>query len=195
MTYGIPYIVARTCLNYVPHVSPSSSRSRRGHIQPPRAPPWWVWQSKTLTAGALGRGSRRRSHGELDGFHHHQARRCLQLRRHACTANNAGSFQYYLTMTSDPETGFMTLPEVVADQLIEKFDEFSLSNNGTNFEFGSVSNSTSMSTWVEPRKLALEPSCDLVLPRYKCLLLVTGICNARSVMGMMPITSVHLCPL
>jgi hypothetical protein len=89
----------------------------------------------------------------------------------------------------------MTLPEVVADQLIEKFDEFSLSNNGTNFEFGSVSNSTSMSTWVEPRKLALEPSCDLVLPRYKCLLLVTGICNARSVMGMMPITSVHLCPL
>jgi hypothetical protein len=28
-----------------------------------------------------------------------------------CTADGAGSFQRYLTMTSDPETGLVTLPE------------------------------------------------------------------------------------
>jgi hypothetical protein len=36
------------------------------------------------------------------------------------TADGAGSFQRYLTMTPDPETGLVTLPEVVTGQLIEK---------------------------------------------------------------------------
>jgi hypothetical protein len=54
-----------------------------------------------------------------------------------CTADGAGSFQRYLTMTSDPETGLVTLPEAAMGQLVEKFDEISLYNNVANVEFGS----------------------------------------------------------
>jgi hypothetical protein len=42
------------------------------------------------------------------------------------TADGAGSFQSYLTMTLDPKTGFVTLPEVVTNQLVENFDEILL---------------------------------------------------------------------
>jgi hypothetical protein len=34
-----------------------------------------------------------------------------------CTADGAGSFQRRLTMPPNPETGFMTLPEVVTGEL------------------------------------------------------------------------------
>jgi hypothetical protein len=51
-----------------------------------------------------------------------------------CTADGAGSFQCYLTMTPDPETGLVTLPEVVMNPLVEKFGEFSLCNLVTDFE-------------------------------------------------------------
>jgi hypothetical protein len=81
-----------------------------------------------------------------------------------CTANNTKSFRCYLTMTSDPETGFMMLPEATTDQLVKKFDKISLSNNSVGFEFGSASNSTSTSTWVETREPAPKPSCGLILP-------------------------------
>jgi hypothetical protein len=40
------------------------------------------FRSKTPTAGAPGKGSRRKSHGELDGFRHHQANSRSQPRRH-----------------------------------------------------------------------------------------------------------------
>jgi hypothetical protein len=43
-----------------------------------------------------------------------------------CTTDGTGLFQRYLTMTLDPETGLVTLPEVVTDPIVEKFDEFSL---------------------------------------------------------------------
>jgi hypothetical protein len=43
-----------------------------------------------------------------------------------CTADGASSFQHYLTMTPDPETGFVMLPEVAMNQLIEELDEISL---------------------------------------------------------------------
>jgi hypothetical protein len=36
-----------------------------------------------------------------------------------CTADGAGSFLHYLTMTPDPETRLVTVPEVVTGQLIE----------------------------------------------------------------------------
>jgi hypothetical protein len=63
------------------HVSlPSSYRSRRGHIHLPRVLPLVGCRSKTPTAGVSGRGSRRRSHGELDGFNLHQANCRLQPR-------------------------------------------------------------------------------------------------------------------
>jgi hypothetical protein len=67
-------------------------------------------------------------------------------------------------MTLDPETGLVTLPEVVTGQLIKKFDEFSLYTKVTDFEIRSTSNSNSTSSWIETRELALEPLCEPVLP-------------------------------
>jgi hypothetical protein len=43
-----------------------------------------------------------------------------------CTADGAGSFQCRLTMRPNPETGFMTLPEVVTADLAGKFGEILL---------------------------------------------------------------------
>jgi hypothetical protein len=44
-------------------------------------------------------------------------------------------------MTPAPKTGLVTLPEVVTDQLVEKFDEFSLYNQAADLKIGSASNS------------------------------------------------------
>jgi hypothetical protein len=43
-----------------------------------------------------------------------------------CTANGAGTFQRRLTMPPNPETGFVTLPEVVTGELAGKIGEISL---------------------------------------------------------------------
>jgi hypothetical protein len=43
-----------------------------------------------------------------------------------CTADGTGSFHRCLTMPPNPETGLVTLPEVVTDNLVGKFDEISL---------------------------------------------------------------------
>jgi hypothetical protein len=67
-------------------------------------------------------------------------------------------------MTPDPEAELATLPEVVTRQLVKKFDEFSLYNQAVGFKTRSTSNSNLTTTWIEPRELALEPSCGLVLP-------------------------------
>jgi hypothetical protein len=75
-----------------------------------------------------------------------------------CTADRAGSFQCYLTMTLDPETRLMTLPEVVTSQFLEKFNKISLYNQAVDFESRSTSNSNSTTTWIKPRELAFEPS-------------------------------------
>jgi hypothetical protein len=40
-----------------------------------------------------------------------------------CTADGAGSFQRRLTMTPNPSTGLVTLPEVVTGDLAGKFGE------------------------------------------------------------------------
>jgi hypothetical protein len=45
-----------------------------------------------------------------------------------CTADGAGSFQRCLTMTPNPRTGLVTLPEVITGDLAGKFDEVSLYN-------------------------------------------------------------------
>jgi hypothetical protein len=62
-----------------------------------------------------------------------------------CTADGAGSFKRRLTMSSNQETGLVTLPEVVTGNLAGKFGEISLFNKHTDFELGSVSNSNSTS--------------------------------------------------
>jgi hypothetical protein len=66
-----------------------------------------------------------------------------------CTADGARSFQHRLSMTSNPSTGLVTLPEVVTGELAEKFGEISLYNQHADFELGSDSNSNS----------TIEPSC------------------------------------
>jgi hypothetical protein len=76
-----------------------------------------------------------------------------------CTADGAGSFQRRLTMTPNPSTGIVTLPEVVTGELAGKFGKISLYNQHADFELGSASNSNSMSPWAIACEPAIEPSC------------------------------------
>jgi hypothetical protein len=76
-----------------------------------------------------------------------------------CTAVGAGSFQRRLTMTPNPITGLVTLPEVVTSELAGKFGEISLYNQHADFELGFDSNSNSMSSWAIACKPAIETSC------------------------------------
>jgi hypothetical protein len=76
-----------------------------------------------------------------------------------CTADGAGSFQRHLTMTPNPTTGFVTLPEVVTGELVGKFGEISLYNQHADFELGSDSNSNSTSPWAIACEPVIEPSC------------------------------------
>jgi hypothetical protein len=83
-----------------------------------------------------------------------------------CTTDGMGSFQRHLTMPPNPETGFVTLPEVVTGELADKFDEISLFNHHADFELGSASNSNSTSPWAIACEPAAQPShvCE-----HKCL--------------------------
>jgi hypothetical protein len=76
-----------------------------------------------------------------------------------CTADGARSFQRRLTMTPNPKTGLVTLPEVVTGDPAEKFGEILLYNQHADFEFGSSSNSNSTSPWAIAFELATQPSC------------------------------------
>jgi hypothetical protein len=84
-----------------------------------------------------------------------------------CTANGAGSFQRRLTMPPNPETGLVTLPEVVTGELIDKFGEISLFDQHANFELGSSSNSNSTSPWAIVCEPATQPSHVVSPPRER----------------------------
>jgi hypothetical protein len=91
-----------------------------------------------------------------------------------CTADGAGSFQRRLTMTPNPSTGLVTLPEVTTGELTGKFREISLYNQHADFEFGSTSNSNSTSPWAIACEPATEPSCaDFPLHEH----FPYGLCN------------------
>jgi hypothetical protein len=75
-----------------------------------------------------------------------------------CTADGAGSFQRRLTMSPNPETGLVMLPEVVTGNLAGKFGEISLYNQHADFELGSDSNSNSTSQWAIACEAATQPS-------------------------------------
>jgi hypothetical protein len=75
-----------------------------------------------------------------------------------CTADGTGSFQRHLTMSPNPETRLVTLPEVVTGNLAGKFGEISLYNQHADFEVGSDSNSNSTSTWAIALESATQPS-------------------------------------
>jgi hypothetical protein len=81
------------------------------------------------------------------------------FRSWVCTADGAGSFQRRLTMTPNPKTGLVTLPEVVMGDLAGKFGEISLYNQHADFEFGSTSNSNSTPPWAIACESATQPSC------------------------------------
>jgi hypothetical protein len=74
-----------------------------------------------------------------------------------CTADGAGSFQHCVTMTPNPSTGLVTLPEVATGELAGKFGEISLYNQHIDFELGSDSNSKSTSPWAIACEPAIEP--------------------------------------
>jgi hypothetical protein len=57
-----------------------------------------------------------------------------------CTADGAVAFRRRLTMAPNPNTGLVTLPEVITGDLAGKFDEISLYNQHADFESGSASN-------------------------------------------------------
>jgi hypothetical protein len=61
-------------------------------------------------------------------------------------------------MQPNPETGFVTLPEVVTGELAGKFGEISLFDQHADFELGSASNSNSTSPWVTVCEPATQPS-------------------------------------
>jgi hypothetical protein len=71
-----------------------------------------------------------------------------------CTADGAGSFQRRLTMPPNPDTGFVTLHEVVTGELAGKFSEISFFDQHTDFELGSVSNSNLTYPWATVCELA-----------------------------------------
>jgi hypothetical protein len=75
-----------------------------------------------------------------------------------CTADGTGSFQLRLIMPPNPETGLVTLPEVVTGNLAGKFGEISLYNQHADFELGSNSNSNSTSPWAIVCESATQPS-------------------------------------
>jgi hypothetical protein len=75
-----------------------------------------------------------------------------------CIADGVGSFQRRLTMSPNPETGLVTLPEVVTGNLAGKFGEISLYNQHADFELGSDSNSNSTSPWAIACESATQPS-------------------------------------
>jgi hypothetical protein len=74
-----------------------------------------------------------------------------------CTTDGTGSFQRRLTMSPNPKTGLVTLPEVITGELTGKFGEISLFNQHADFEFGSASNSNSTSLWA----IMCEPATQL----------------------------------
>jgi hypothetical protein len=86
-----------------------------------------------------------------------------------------GFTQCLLTMTPNPRTGLVTLPEVITGDLTGKFGEISLFNQHADFESRSASNSNSTSPWVTACESATEPLCvDAPLHEH----FPFGLCNA-----------------
>jgi hypothetical protein len=84
-----------------------------------------------------------------------------------CIADGTGSFQHRLTMPPNPETGFVTLPEVVTGELAGKFSEISLFDQHADFELGSASNSNSTSPWAIACEPATQPLHVVSPPRER----------------------------
>jgi hypothetical protein len=77
-------------------------------------------------------------------------------------------------MPPNPETGLVTLPEVVTGELAGKFGEISLFDQHADFELGSASNSNSTSPWAIVCEPAIQPSHVVSPPRERFM---RGPCN------------------
>jgi hypothetical protein len=97
-----------------------------------------------------------------------------------CTADGAGSFQRCLTMSPNPETGFVTLPEVVTGELAGKFGEISLFDQHADFELGSASNPNSTSPWATVCEPTAHPSHAVPPPRERSMRGPRDLCRART---------------
>jgi hypothetical protein len=70
-------------------------------------------------------------------------------------------------MPPDPETGFVTLPEVVTGELAGKFGEILLFDHHADFELGSASNSNSTYPWAIACEPTAQPSHVVCPPRER----------------------------
>jgi hypothetical protein len=95
-----------------------------------------------------------------------------------CTTDGAGSFQRRLTMPPNPETGFVTLSEVVTGELAGKFGEIWLFDQHTDFELGSASNSNSTSPRATVCEPAAHPSHAVPPPRERSMRGPRNLCRA-----------------
>jgi hypothetical protein len=83
-------------------------------------------------------------------------------------------------MPPNPETGFVTLPEVVTGELASKFGEISLFDHHADIKLGSVSNSNSTSLWAIACEPAAQPSHVVPPPRECSTLGPRNLCRART---------------
>jgi hypothetical protein len=97
-----------------------------------------------------------------------------------CTADGDGSFQRRLIVPPNPETGFVTLPEVVTGKLAGKFGEISLFDQHADFELGSASNSNSTSPSAIVCEPAAQPSHVVPPPREHSTRSPHNLCRART---------------
>jgi hypothetical protein len=88
-------------------------------------------------------------------------------------------------MPPNPETGLVTLPEVVAGNLTGKFGEISLFNQHADFELGSASNSNLTSPWAIICEPTTQPSHADSPPRER---FTRGPCNVSRAHAKAPTT-------
>jgi hypothetical protein len=81
-------------------------------------------------------------------------------------------------MPPNPETGFVTLPEVVTGELASNFGEISLFDQHADFELGSASNSNSTSLWATVCEPAAQPSHVVHQPRERSTHGPRNLCRA-----------------
>jgi hypothetical protein len=83
-------------------------------------------------------------------------------------------------MPPNPETGFVTLPEVVTGELAGKFGEISLFDHHADFELRSISNSNSTSPWAIACEPAAQPSHVVSPPRERSTRGPSNLSRART---------------
>jgi hypothetical protein len=83
-------------------------------------------------------------------------------------------------MPPNPETGLVTLLEVVTGRLAGKFGEISLFDQHADFELGSASNSNSTSPWAITCESATQPSHVVSPPRKRFMRGPRNLSRART---------------